>query len=111
MQCVSNQWMLFQHVMFFCWVCCISCSNGSCNLLVLRPQSTFKAAWITCGYFGDDHFPDMDHKAAVKIIDATGLYRHCGIANDLGGVMPSHQRTEFLKQFLCRDHLGRKDMT
>lgn len=53
-----------------------------------RPQKTFKAAWISCGYFTSDEFPESDpmsQKEAIATLDQTGMLQTMGIASDVAG--------------------------
>jgi len=58
----------------------------------LRPRKSFVAAWIACGYFQEDHFPDdmsMSQAEAIETLDASGLLRSCGVPSDLAGAKPA----------------------
>lgn len=60
-----------------------------------RPQKTFKAAWISCGYFQSDEFPEsepMSQQEAIATLDETGMLQTMGIASDIAGEALSPDR-------------------
>ena len=54
----------------------------------LRPQKAFRAAWVACGYFEQDHFPaadPMSQAEAIQALDETGMLRKLGVPSDMVG--------------------------
>ena len=63
------------------------------------PRAAFVASWVVTGYFQSEHFEDgagLTPEEASKVLDATGMLRAMGVADDMAGEPPKPNRPVFL---------------